>query len=1134
MAHDGSSDDESTYLDAQDITEEDVMPPESKVQLEVELSPSSSPLKPGSPSPSSRPKAVSAAAAPISVQVNGQDTNGSNETLRAVWDDRRRTQSDGNLRVEGSSSGTAIAVNSTAPAGFLASPAQSESALMHKAPPPPPISVRPAVDTKPNGFMAMGENFLTGMADFARIKSPRGNMQKVHVVYPTPGPLFVDLYSREDGTGARVKGFRRKPDGSMADTEASGRVYPGDFLVSINAVDVTKLVFGDIITAAKEATFPLTLTFHCYQVHKEEHEKLIQQKPMSSLERNTSSGPLPPASPSSAGWGARLSQMTRSGSFDQKLSGSGSDLTNGPPKSPSSPSTNSDTSGGKFGFSLGKVGTDGVKKNLFRMMGNKPSRPEEDKNMVKTWMNDLALKPHNNSSGGRHRKTQANTNAAVLHSTPIVAVTTGGRFVGVLDEDVNEFALTWFRKTPPEMDIQQIKGVKRCPYFPSVDDVGAILSLQCESLRFPQLKRVAEMPTPLVLDPAVGNTVDVFLEAGAGSFSATLASNEHDSFQVKISSEAVTLVKISEEEGGVVVKAEYTTFLQVLLDPADQLRFTLKVQEFGGFLGNRDGDTCDLKKRQQQLEKLSCFFLVAQNRQNRDILTLLIRNFRARVLTPEQEELARADEKNLFVDPAFVVAVAPPPPLTASKSVGSSSGAISPASNSAATGESASSVGSPTSVSTPHSGATSSPGVGKNRLARLQSEGSFGSASGARLSDLVGLEPDDAGDPAKERGSDMTTPAMTPPRSALTPSKNGFTVNNSDGDNAFAEGRLAAQDKEIAMFREKLASVSVLLKTSEQENKQLKSSLEVKDNRIELQQMKIHQLEKFHGQSDSQAREIQALRAKLEDEERRHTLCKEELQQLTSAAAKRASEVQDQGAQTEVEFLGGEGLAVTVNSGSGWERDAWSGTVATVSASDLQQQIKDQQTQIARLHDDQVNLIAERNMFRSKSMELSRELRKLVGANNNQPLDNLEMRLAERTSLQAELASVKADAKCKGDELAKLRSLLDSGGDKDKGTKRLAAQNAELQRTIYQLQDSLSESRDQVDAVKKINSALASRLHRLQPETRGSILEHPPISPSSNLPALSSDEEDDDDDDEEEDEELKDGIAAFRRSLVGQ
>ncbi|KAF1791697.1 PDZ domain [Phytophthora cactorum] len=977
---------------------------------------------------------------------------------------------------------TPIAANSAAPAAYLVSAAHSESALMSKgvAPPPPPISVRPATDTKPNGFMTMGGNLLSGMVDFAGINHPEHNAEGSRGVSDTRA-LYVDLYSRDDGTGARVKGFRRTPDGTMADAEASGQVYPGDELVSINAVDVTKMVFADIITTAKEATFPLSLTFHCFLKNREEHDKQIQEKPIQP-ERKHLSGPLPPMSPSSsAGWGARLSQMTRSGSFEQKTTGS--DLTIGAPRSPSSPS--SETNGGKFGFSLGKVGTDGVKKNLFRMMGNKPSRPEEDKNFNRRT-------PSENASEHKYGRASLNANCCRDYWRAIR---------GVLDDDVNEFSLTWFRKTPPEMDIRQIKGVKRCPYFPSVDDVGAILSLQCESLRFPQLKRVVEMSSPLVLDPAVGNTVDVLLEAGAGSFSATLASNEHDSFQIKISPDDVILVKISEDEdeGGVVVKAAYSTFLQVLLDPADQLRFTLKVQEFGGFLGNREGD-------------------------NRDIMTLLIRKFRARVITSEQEEQAQADERNLFMDPAFVVAVAPAPPLTASQSVGSNSGAISPANNS----ETASGAGSPTTTTT-SSGAVSSPAAGKNRL-RLQSEGSLTSISSARLSDLVGLEPDDAADPTKERSSDVT-PAATPPRSAMISSKNGFSASSTSiaGDNVFIEGRLAAQDKEIAMLREKLSSMSVLLKTAEQENKQVTASLEVKDNRIELQQMKLRQFEKFPGQCDAQAREIQALRTKLEDEERKHAHCKEELQQVLNVAAKRAAEMTDQGVQTEAQFLDGEGFtSAVVSSGSGWERDAWSGTVATVSASDLQQQIKDQQLRIAQLQDEQVKLVTKRNMFRAKSLELSKELRRLVGANNNRPLDDLETQLAERSTLQAELAFVKADAKSTADELAGLKSVLDNVGDKDKGAKRLAAQNAELQRTVHQLQDSLSEARDQVDAVKKINSALAL------PGDSRSIVEELPISPPTGFPAFTSDDEDDDDDEEEEDEELKDGLAEFRRSLVGQ
>ncbi|RQM11044.1 hypothetical protein DD237_007022 [Peronospora effusa] len=1141
MAHDGLLDDESASVDTQDTREANEMIPESKNPLEVELSfnsSASSPRKLASSGVNGRSKAVSAAAAPITFSINSQETADSNEVLHGFWNVQRRTQSDGNVGRHNLPSSSSIADNNAIPVTFLASPAHSESFLMiHNEkeglePLPPSVSVRAPISSKPQTFTAMRESLLAGMANLAGIKSPRGTLQKVHVVYPTSGPLYVDLYSRDDGTGAFVKGFRRKLDGSVADAEASGRVFPGDELVAIKDVDVTKMMFNEIIALAQEATFPLNLTFCCHQTKREEYEK--QKTTMDGKCSSRSLTPvLPLMSPSnSAGWGAKLSQMTRSGSFDQKTSGT--NLGNGVPMSPLLHSTATESNGGKFGISLGKVGTDGVKVSLFRMMGNKASRSEKDKNLVKSLMDDLALKPHNRSAGGRHRKSPANTNSDVMHSTPIVAVTTGGRFIGVLDEDVNEFALTWFRKTPPEMDIRQIKGVTRCPYFPSVDDVGAVLSLQCKSLRFPQLQRVVEMPRPLVLDPDVGNTVNVFLEAGAGSFSATLASNEHDSFQIKISAKSVTMIKISEEDGGVVVEAAYGPFLQVLLDPGNQLRFTLKVQEFGGFLGNREGDKCDLKKRQAQFETMSCFFLVAQNRQNRDILTLLIRKFRAQVIIPEQEEVAQVDERNLFMDPANAVAVARPAPLIVSQFVESHSGAVSPASNPVATGETASSTGSPTTVTTPSSGMASSPMTRNTCAVRLQSEGSLSSMSSARLSDLVGLEPDDSDQQlTRERESDLTASAATPSRAAMVSSKNEFGVSTNDivVDNPFVEGRLAAQDKEIVMLREKLAVVSVRLKAAMQESLQITASLEVKDNRIESQQMKIRQIEKLAGQCDLQALEIQNLRTKLEDSERRHALCREELQQISGLAAKQALEIRDRGVQTEDQFLDGEGLAF-VTSGSGWKRDAWSGTVATVSASDLQQQVEDQQVQIAQFQDEHVNLVAERNMFRAKSMELSRELRRLVRANNNRSLDDLKTQLAERTSLQVELASVKADAKKKEEELVELKCLLDGTGDKDKGAKRLATQNMKLQRTVHQLKDSLSEARDQVNAVKKINGALASRLHCLQPDTRGSIVEPASTSASTSLLPLSSDDEDDDD--EEEDEELKDGIAEFRRSLVGK
>ncbi|CAI5719146.1 unnamed protein product [Hyaloperonospora brassicae] len=962
------------------------------------------------------------------------------------------------------------------------------------------------------------------MADFAGIKSPRDKgTRDVVVVYRTAGPLFVDLLSRDDGTGALVKAFRRKADGTMAVAEASGRVSPGDEMVAINDVNVTSMVFNEIITAVQEATFPLKLTFHCHRTKKEELEK-----------KQTT---MPPTSPSSSpGWGARLSQMTRSGSFEQKTSGT--DLNSANPRSPLASSANSESNGGKYGVSRGKAGTDGMKKSLLRMIGNKPSRPEEDKNVVKAWMDNLALKPHNSSAGGRHRKTPANTNVDVPHSTPIVAVTTGGRFVGVLDDDLNEFTLTWFRKTPPEAEIRQIKGVKRCPYFPSVDDVGAILSLRCESLRFAHLQRVVEMPRPLVLDADVRKTVDVFVEAGAGSFSATLASNEHESFQIKISATSVALVKRSEDDGGVVVDAAYGPYLQVLLDPSNQLRFTIKVRELGGFLGAREGDMCDLQNRREQLGTLSCFFLVAQNRQNRDILTLLIRTFRARLISPEQEEIARADERNLYMDPAFDVAAAsplPPAPLIATQSVGPHLGGMSPASGSTATRDSAGSAGSPPSATTPVSGATSSPIARKLLSVQLQSEGSLSSVSSARLSDLVGLNRGNSGQLMKEQTSDFTLPTPRPPRASVMASKSGCGVSGTDvgADNSFLEGRLAAQDKEINMLREKLVSASVLQKVAMQENKQIAASIELKNSRIELHQTKIRQLEKLARQHDTQARETQILQSKLEKVERQLASCRQELEQLAGVAAKRTVTMLDQDTQTEAQFFNGEKRTDTaVLAAQNWKRDAWFGTVATVSTTDLQQQVEDQQVQIAQLEDKHVTLVAERNMLRTKSTELSRELRRLVVANDNQPLDDLAAQLTERRRLQVELVSVKADATKTAHELAELKRLFDGGGDKVKGSKRLVARNNELLRTVQQLNESLSEARDQVDAVKKVNSSLAFRLHRLQPDARGGIVECVPSSPSTSFPAFSSGDEDGDDDEEEEDEELQDGIAAFRRSLT--
>lgn len=73
-------------------------------------------------------------------------------------------------------------------------------------------------------------------------------------------------------------------------------------------------------------------------------------------------------------------------------------------------------------------------------------------------------------------------------------------------------------------------------------------------------------------------------------------------------------------------------------------------------------------------------------------------------------------------------------------------------------------------MTTPVPAVLVSPAAGKTRPARLQSEGSIGSISSVRFSDLVGLEPEDSGVPSKERDSDVT-PASTPPRSAVISNK---------------------------------------------------------------------------------------------------------------------------------------------------------------------------------------------------------------------------------------------------------------------------------------------------------------------------------------------------------------------------
>ncbi|DBA00223.1 TPA: hypothetical protein N0F65_007867 [Lagenidium giganteum] len=883
----------------------------------------------------------------------------------------------------------------------------------------------------------------------------------VQVSYPQQDSLYVDLYSRDDGKGAHVKAFRRKPDGSMANAEAHGGVRVNDALFAINDLVVTDMLFPAIIQAARTAKFPLTLTFHC--------------KPPPTANNNAPSPSKSTTSASSAmsTWGAKFGQMVenglrRSGSFERR-----NELASNSSASYSVETPTSQGSASKFrpwgdSTPLDRVkntSSDGVK-TLLRMMGK--GRPEEDRDIVATWMEHLKL--------CAERADPASPSQTVTHSTPLVAMTVGGRILGVREDDLNEYAMTWFRKTPNN-DLILIKGVRSGRYVPSVDDVGCRISLQCQSVRFPQFSKVVELAQALTIDPTVDDIVDVLLEAGTGSFSATLATNEHDSFQLKMDPERVTLVKVSEdeEEAGVVTSVEYQSHLQVLLDPTDEHRFSLKVQAFGAMLGNREGDTCDMKRKRAQMSTYSCFFLIAQNPQHRDILTLLIRKFRAKKLSAEDEKVAHTDELNMFMDPASVPQAASP--------------SIAPAAEQTNSGL------------VRHSFVLGNGGVVPTGASEASKPGISPRASG-RFSDMFGLDLD-LDDEHPDDGSMGKSPPHGPSAATST-----FLTNSND---AFVQDRMASQEREIKMLQEKLATLSVLLKSTEHEKTELVSAIEVKHQRIELQQRKIEQFERLNVLVNSQARELISIKAKLDEETRAHSECREQVAALIATRDSLRANYVDVGNQTEWEHLG--------------ELEDPTTRVCRLEelVDELQEQIQKQEMQLIAVQESNHRLESERNGFRAKTIELGKEMKKLVGSNRT--VEDVEQQLAERSELAMKLAVARAEAKRASDEMKEYKDALDcvvkqqGMGDKGKDTQRVLSQNLELQRLVNQLTDSLQETKEQLTALKRINAALLERLQRANPDAGGSILESPPMSPqsvaSSCVEPIFSDEEDDDDSDDD-------------------
>ncbi|TYZ61137.1 hypothetical protein PybrP1_008855 [[Pythium] brassicae (nom. inval.)] len=981
----------------------------------------------------------------------------------------------------------------------------------------------------------------------------------VTVRYATPGPLLLDLFSRESdhGRGAFVRAFRQDASGAPGCAETSGLVRVGDELLAINGAVASEMPFAAIVQAAKSAAFPLTLTF---RRHASPETRRSLRPPASPAKGSngarTSSfsvdgGPSPSASSS---WAAKLGQMMaesgikRSASYEKKLSEqSAGSVTSGSLGSPSSGGDSTPTglsTPGKLkhvwgdGLTLDKVKNSDGMKNLLRMIGGK-AKPEEDRETVSMWFDQLLLRP--DSSVAEQDGDAAPVNS-LYHSTPIVAVTAGGRMLAVRDDDASEFAVAWYRRTAAN-DLIHIKGAASGRYFPSVDDVGATLSAHVQSLRFPPLARVVEFPRALQIDPAVGELVDALLEAGAGAFSATLASNEHDSFQLKISAERVALVKISEHDAdaGVVATAAYDPHVQVLLDPTDRLRFTLKVREFGSFLGNRRGDTCRVQQR--AFTDYSCFFLVAQNPQHRDILALLVRRFRARTLSSAEEHQAHRDEINLFMDPAFACATLarppPPPPLGSASPLPSDGTASPPVATGARTNSFSVLASQPPPVH----------GLEPVRGRRSSSDGAR-TASASRFADLFNLEQEGEGG-----GGSSSPPARDPQPVPLHRKASASTA--AAAPDAFLQSRVASQAKEITMLQEKLGSLSVLLKALEHEKRQVQASVEVKDQRIELQQRRVRQLEKLAAHSAAQTRELQALRAKLESEERLRAATQQQLERALALQDAGQQQRCDQATQTESRAATSGGGGGGPARADGWVGDDVASQLSPRSinfemdfmasaVAALEQQLAAQTREAARLQDEQSAVVAARNAFRAKAHELSKELRRVVTASRS--LADVEAQLAERSALATQLAVAKAEAKRASDESKEFKDALEcvlrqrGMGDRDKDTQRVLSQNLDLQRVVHQLTDSLNETKEQMAALQSINGALMTKLHSLQPDARGSILFESPLNSPGSVasarlhPSFSSDEDNsdsdsNDDDDEDDGEAGEGGSAVLTRSL---
>ncbi|ETV67085.1 hypothetical protein, variant [Aphanomyces astaci] len=229
--------------------------------------------------------------------------------------------------------------------------------------------------------------------------------------------------------------------------------------------------------------------------------------------------------------------------------------------------------------------------------------------------------------------------------------------MGVQDGQVH---CQWYRVVHPNhRHWLLLQGATQRTYMPSIDDVGVTVGLSCHVSRLGVSSpvKLIELTHPLVIDPSVEDTTRMMVEAGSALFSATLASSELVSFQLKVNSTHVVVIQISEDDFNTVVDAPYDGHLHVYLDPEDPTRFILRFRPLGDAVG-----TCDtgLNPTIHQAT-LATLHLTAQSASTRDIIASTVRTFRANRLSADVDASARDVEANYFgevVDKAKLTAPA--------------------------------------------------------------------------------------------------------------------------------------------------------------------------------------------------------------------------------------------------------------------------------------------------------------------------------------------------------------------------------------------------------------------------------------------------------------------------------------------